>query len=863
MAIYHLSGSIIARSQGRSAVACAAYRAGEKLYDARYEKFQDYTKKKDVVFKEILAPQNAPDWMLDREKLWNAVEAIERRKDAQLSREFNLSLPKELTLTQNLDLAKSFIEEQFVSKGMVADLCVHADKNQEGQWLYHCHIMLTLRELTDNGFGKKVRAWNEKSKLLEWREAWAEIANKHLVLNGHDLRIDHRSLEAQEIPLEPQSKIGPAQAWNQSSRLEEHQRIARENGERLFEFPAIALNALTQQQSTFTHQDLARFVNRHTVDAEQFERVYDKVKNAENIVSLGLDEQKRERFTTQEMLELETELLNRSKALAITESHPVLHDKAAASLGSRNLSPQQKEVFDYLLAPQSLRSVVGYAGTGKSYLLGAAREAWESSGYQVKGATLSGIAAQNLEGSSGIGSRTLASWLYRWDRGEAWLGEKDILVVDEAGMLGSRQMARVVHEIEKNGAKLVLVGDIQQLQAIQAGAAFRAIVEQTGFVELTEVRRQRVIWQQEATQAFARGEVGAALERYQEASHLHEYSTQSLAQQGLVSLWNDVRLSNPTQTQIILAYTRAEVQVLNEEVRNLRKVQGELGKEASFMTVRGEKPFAENDRVYFLKNDRDLGVMNGSLGTIAEISKGELLVWLDKGEKKPRLIAVNVGLYNHLDHGYAATLYKAQGVTVDRSYLLGSKYFDAHSAYVGMSRHRESVDLFWSREEFPRYQSLVNTLSRDRSKDISLDYGTQFEAGSSRGFEHKPSKDFEEHVQQGSSIHTQPFKVNQDVVLSNDDLFLQKREQLREFKARFESLHPEEAKRLQYEILPSSQKEALQERQKEQTLQEQKLTREPERARGVQELEQTKAMEREKTLDRQISKDFEIGGFER
>src|SRR5262249_19629546 len=156
---------------------------------------------------------------------------------------------------------------------------------------------------------------------------------------------------------------------------------------------------------------------------------------------------------------------------------------------------------------------------------------------------------------------------------------------------------------------------------------------------------------------------------------------------------------------------------LNEATRALRKEAGELGREACFMTERGERLFAENDRLYFLKNDRDLGVMNGSLGTVAEIKKREILVLLDKGETRSKLIRVNLDLYNHLDHGYAATLYKAQGVTVDRSYVLGSRYFDAHSAYVGMSRHRESVDLFWSREEFPSYQSLIKTLSRDRSKD--------------------------------------------------------------------------------------------------------------------------------------------------
>src|SRR5262245_13813269 len=139
MAIYHFSGTVISRSQGRSAVACAAYRAAERLRDERYEKTHDYTRKKDVAFTEILLPENAPDWMSNREKLWNAVEAGEKRKDAQLAREFNFSLPRELSLEQNIVLAKEFVEQQFVSRGMVADLCIHNDKTADGESQPHVH----------------------------------------------------------------------------------------------------------------------------------------------------------------------------------------------------------------------------------------------------------------------------------------------------------------------------------------------------------------------------------------------------------------------------------------------------------------------------------------------------------------------------------------------------------------------------------------------------------------------------------------------------------------------------------------------------------------------------------------------------
>ena len=722
MVIYHFSGTIIARSQGRSAVGSAAYRAGEKLFDERYQKVQDYTKKQDVVYKNILAPNGAPEWTKNRERLWNEVEKVEKRKDAQLAREFNFSLPKELSLQQNIMLAEEFSQRAFVDRGMVADLNIHADQKSDGAY-YHAHIMLTTRTIEQEGFGQKERTWNSKDLLLTWREQWAEHCNQYLALNGLDLRVDHRSLVEQCIPLEPQHKIGATAAKEQMARLADHQRIARENGERLLQEPQIALKALTQQQSTFTHHDLARFINRHTADADQFSQVYELVKSQDNIIKLGLDLNNRERFSTQEMVDLEAKMMNQALVLAEKKEPAIPNVARWKTVNDHNLTPEQTQAFNYLLDQGKLKCIVGYAGTGKSYMLGAAREVWEMEDYRVQGVTLSGIAAESLEAGSGITSRTFASRAYYWDRGEELLTKQDVLVVDEAGMLGSRAMARIVDEVNRAGAKLVLVGDPQQLQAIEAGAAFRAITETVSYQELTEIFRQKENWQKEATRNLAVGEVQKALDAYNQHTHIHVAQTIALAKAQMVNLWNDVRLQNPEISQIMLAYTKVDVQDLNNQARELRKKHGELGVDVAFTTFRGERTFAEHDRVYFLKNDRDMGVMNGSLGTVEAVYGEALKVRLDARDGSVgKTVMVDFALYNHLDHGYAATIHKAQGVTVDRSYLLASKYLDAHASYVGMTRHRESADLFYSQEEFPNYIDLVNSLSRERAKDVSIDY---------------------------------------------------------------------------------------------------------------------------------------------
>jgi Ti-type conjugative transfer relaxase TraA len=726
MAIYRFSAKIISRSQGRSVVASSAYRAGEKITDGRTGAVYDFTDKNEVVHKEIFLPENAPLWMSERSKLWNTVEIGEKRKDAQLAREVQLALPRELSIEQNSELVCEFVKNEFVARGMVADVCLHNPQGSDGFHQPHAHVLLSLREVNEEGFGFKKREWNDKVLLEHWREEWGNSVNRHLALHGIDQQVDHRSYKEQGIPLEPQYKIGPIDARERMARLADHQRIARENGQLLFEHPEIALDAITRNQSTFTHQDLACFVNRHTEHADQFNLVFEKIKSSEELVYLGLDKEGRQRFSTRDLLALESSMMNKADLLNQRMNHEVSEPAISEAKSRRNLSEEQENALHYLVNCGDLKSVVGYAGTGKSYLLGAARETWEASGYRVQGATLSGIAALNLSDSSGIESRTIASLFYRLDKGMLQLNSRDILVVDEAGMLGSRTMERLVREAEGAGAKLVLVGDWQQLQAIEAGASFRVIAETYQYVELNQIRRQTTPWQVQASLDLAQGRVDKAFYAYDDHDHVHRLKSIKEAKEALIEQWNDVRISNPQESQIILAYTRNDVKDLNEMARLTKRKDGELGEDILFSMERGERAFSVNDRVYFLKREDSLSVINGSLGTIHSINakSGIISVALDQDDLqvKPKIVHVDTKYYKHMEHGYAATVYKAQGVTVDRSYILPSKHYDAHSTYVAMTRHRKSGDVFVSREAFSYDNALINTLSRNRAKDVTLDY---------------------------------------------------------------------------------------------------------------------------------------------
>lgn len=197
MAIYHLRASVISRSQGRSATASAAYRAAERITDERTGLTFDYAARGGVEHTEILAPDDAPDWVFDRSELWNRVEAAERRVNSQVAREIRVALPNELGPDERAELVRDFCQEQFVERGMVADIALHAPGSAGDERNHHAHIMLTTRRVEPEGFTSKDRDWNKTEALEGWREAWSRDTNAALERAGIEERVDHRTLEAQ------------------------------------------------------------------------------------------------------------------------------------------------------------------------------------------------------------------------------------------------------------------------------------------------------------------------------------------------------------------------------------------------------------------------------------------------------------------------------------------------------------------------------------------------------------------------------------------------------------------------------------------------------------------------------------------
>ncbi|NRP21898.1 ATP-dependent RecD-like DNA helicase [Ensifer adhaerens] len=764
MAVPHFSVSIVSRGSGRSAVLSAAYRHCAKMDYEREARMIDYTHKKGLLHEEFVIPANAPDWIrpmiADRsvssasEAFWNTVEDFEKRSDAQLAKDITIALPIELSAERNIELVREFVARHVTAQGMVADWVFHDAPGNP-----HIHLMTTLRPLTDEGFGsKKVAVTGPDGKVLRndggkivyelwagglddfnsFRDSWFSCQNRHLALAGLDIRIDGRSFEKQGIELTPTIHLGAGTKAIEGKaegaaekaaleRLELQQERRAENARRIQRRPEIVLDLITREKAVFDSQDVAKLLYRYIDDADLFQSLM--VRILQSPETFRLDRERLDfltgirapaKYTTREVIRLEAEMANRAIWLSQRSSHGVRQPVLEATFARHDrLSDEQRMAIEHVAGNERIAAVIGRAGTGKTTMMKVAREAWGAAGYRVVGGALAGKAAEGLEKEAGIVSRTLSSWELRWSQGRGQLDDKTVFVLDEAGMVSSRQMALLVEAVTSAGAKLVLVGDPEQLQPIEAGAAFRAIADRIGYAELETIYRQREQWMRDASLDLALGEIGKAVAAYRANGKIMGAELKADAVTQLIADWN--RDYDPATSTLILAHLRRDVRMLNDLARAKLIERGIIEQGSLFKTADGNRSFAAGDQIVFLKNEGSIGVKNGMLGKVVGAAPGRIVVEIGEGERRAQ-VSVEQRFYNNVDHGYATTVHKSQGASVDRVKVLASLSLDRHLTYVAMTRHREDLGVYYGSRSFAKAGGLVEILSRKNCKETTLDY---------------------------------------------------------------------------------------------------------------------------------------------
>ncbi len=341
MAITHFTPQLISRGEGRSAVLSAAYRHCARMEHEREGRVVDYSAKRGLRHEEFTLPPDAPGWVRTliadqsvagaAEAFWNAVEAHEKRSDAQLAKEFIIALPVELTVDQNVALIREFVETQVLARGQVADWVYHdegsfngADPNRPsadriGARNPHIHLMTTLRPLDQTGFGAKrvpvagesgkplrndagkivYRLWSgEKEAFLDQRQSWLDLQNKHLALAGLDIRVDGRSYTERGIDLVPSTHIGvatkaidekvkKATGWSPKlERIELFEARKRDNHDRILLRPEIVLDLITREMSVFTERDIAKVLHRYVDDPKTFQSLLARILQNPDVLRL-------------------------------------------------------------------------------------------------------------------------------------------------------------------------------------------------------------------------------------------------------------------------------------------------------------------------------------------------------------------------------------------------------------------------------------------------------------------------------------------------------------------------------------------------------------------------------------------------
>ncbi len=508
-----------------------------------------------------------------------------------------------------------------------------------------------------------------------------------------------------------------------------------------------ALKELTDSDSAFRELDLVRRVaekvQAHGVaPSEVLSIVRRFLATSEQVVPLGVGQMGYPLYTSVDLHRTERAFLTAAEGLHASTRHAIGAPVIERVLERfSHLSDEQRQAVRHLTEPGGLRLLSGMAGSGKTTALAAAREIWESAGLKVFGTTLSARAAQQLEAGSGIRSSTIESLLWAFSAtpdhasksARLKLDDRTVLAIDEAGMVGSRHLARLLEAAEKAGAKVVLAGDAAQLQSIDAGGGFRALLNRLGGAELRELMRQRADWARSAVFEFAEGDSRAALSRYAMEGHLHVQRSRDGAISALVARWNVERTADLAQT-LILAGTNRETAELNRQAQQARLHGGELGRSLSHK----EHVFHERDRVAFHVNLRRLGVKNGDFGTVEQIQDDILHVKLDRTENTPEgLRHVRVSLRAQdltvnafgeqkdlLRVAYATTVHKAQGASVENAFVLAGGWIqDRELAYVQMSRAKGATRIFCDEDSAGEdLTELTRAMNRSREKILAHDH---------------------------------------------------------------------------------------------------------------------------------------------
>jgi Ti-type conjugative transfer relaxase TraA len=736
MAIQFSRLDFVKRSVDKNACAKSAYNARDAVYfkgtQFQESKNYDWSHKEPNVYHSVLLPENADPKFLDKEYLWNTVEQKENRKNSQTALEMVLALPDDAVISDEdcRVLSIGFFQKYFVDKGLIVQLDIHAATKktilnvetgelEEYNCNRHAHALITTRRLKENGqefCDHKARDLMPEVRLYRvieaeaWGKHWAEYQNQEFEKNGLDLRVD-------PCGIIPEKHLGPVRmrhpAFNNLENEIRHELNQIESQE-----PDKILENLTATKNIFTVEDVERFLIKHIfLDRENVRNAFWKQEQVIQLIDCKTN-QPLNKFTSQIVLEEEQRIMRLADSIQKNKGFFIQDISVAKALNT-----EQKVAFKNIIDGQKLSCIEGFAGTGKSHLLIALKNAYEAEGYIVRGFGPDHATVQVLKEKGFIEAQTLHRFLFSFHHQKENIHKnKEVWIIDEAGKLGNKPLEEFLKALKQAKAQVILSGDSAQFSSVERGGMFKNFSERYGAQKLVNIQRQKHDQDRLIAKDLATGKMGYAIDLLAKQQGIHWTTNENEAKETLVQRWAIDQAAFPNQTAIIIAHANQDVKELNELVHLYRKEKGELGeKDYLCETMHGKILVSTGDHLEFRGTNKKLGLTNGMIGTLIKASPKQFTVKLKEIERE---ISFNPKDYQAFQLAYASTNYRSQGKTIDRAYVLHSKNLDKAGFYVGLTRHVDRAHLFVAKTQVSCLADLKKQAYRSTKKVTTLGFTT-------------------------------------------------------------------------------------------------------------------------------------------
>ena len=731
MAIQFARIEIVGRSSGGNACCNGAYNARTIIKDEQTNVTYNFTRKGDNVYHEILLPKHVDQKFKNTKILMNTVEQAEKRKDNQLLKDIVLALPddKELNLKDRIEITYRLIAKRgWVREGLAVQMDIHEPHDGEKNW--HAHLLVTTRRFNDDGLsfglkavdlnpsfikvGSKAYAIPEEEMI---HEELKEIINDYFKELGLENRVDLIGTIAQEHigPVRMRSVLNQVVDRNEEKRLANIEHLSSGKG---------VLDKITKHMSVFSKNDLMRAA-KPIPDAVTADKLVEDALSDKSLVEL-FDESGTSTgyYTTDDVREDELKLLRLSSY--VSDQKNILLAMTPEAMKRVNsfidkfkdsLTEEQHSALSHLLLDKSgIRIMRGRAGTGKSHVLGKIASISEAVGVNVIGLSPTHKASRELAKCGYKKNDTIKGMLFKLYNGRFEVLKNSLLVVDEAGMVGNDDYHELLRVAASRKCNVILAGDERQLSSVQRGGMFEIFADRYGSASLLNIKRQDSTWGKSVAMAFSNGEARTGIGILQQHNRIISSNDKISNMEALLLDWHKSKQS--LENKLIIAVKNKDVDILNLGARQYLKASGYLqGKEIAI----GVNHYMHGDRILIKQTNKELGLNNGDLLEITHVSKEQFTVKNAAGKE----ISFDPSKYNGFRHGYATTVFKAQGVSINDVFVLHDGFATIRNSYVALSRNVKDLNLYINNQATRSTEHLIKQLSYDPDSSSSLNYFTK------------------------------------------------------------------------------------------------------------------------------------------